>query len=70
MKKVLLTLAVLFCALNASAQDGWTIGGRVGSGFQAVTSYHGLGDVANYPFYLEGRLNRTFMELKHISYEA
>ena len=61
MKKVLLTLAVLFCALNASAQDGWTIGGRVGSGFQAVTSYHGLGDVANYPFYLEGRFGMSWL---------
>lgn len=55
MKKVILTLAVLFCALNVSAQDGWTVGGRIGSGLQAVTSYHGLGEVANYPFYLEGR---------------
>ena len=61
MKKVILTLAVLFCALNASAQDGWTVGGRIGSGFQAVTSYHGLGEVANYPFYLEGRFGMSWL---------
>ena len=60
MKKILLTLAVAFCALTASAQDSWTIGGRVGSGFQAVTSYHGFGEVANYPFYLEGRFGMSW----------
>ena len=61
MKKIILTLAVLFCALNASAQDGWTVGGRIGSGFQAVTSYHGLGEVAHYPFYLEGRFGMSWL---------
>ena len=61
MKKFILTLAVLFCALNASAQDGWTVGGRIGSGFQAVTSYHGLGEVAHYPFYLEGRFGMSWL---------
>ncbi|MGN0007331.1 MAG: hypothetical protein ACI35T_04475 [Alistipes sp.] len=60
MKKVLLTLAVLFCAFTVSAQDGWTIGGRVGAGVQAVTSYHGFGEVANKPFYLEGRFGLGF----------
>lgn len=55
MKKVLLTLAVLFCAFTASAQDGWTIGGRVGPGVQVVTSYHGFGKGAKKTFYLEGR---------------
>ena len=60
MKKLILTLAVLFCAISASAQDGWTVGGRIGSGFQAVTSYHGLGDVAGKPFYLEARFGMSW----------
>lgn len=60
MKKFILTLAVLFCAVSASAQDGWTIGGRIGSGFQAVSSYHGFGDVAGKPFYLEARFGMSW----------
>ena len=67
MKKFILTLAVLFCALNASAQDGWTVGGRIGSGFQAVTSYHGLGEVANYPFYLEGRFGMSWLSTEGVT---
>ena len=38
MKKILLTLAVLFVAVSAQAQ-GWAVGGRVGSGLQAVGEY-------------------------------
>lgn len=38
MKKILLTIAVCFCALTASAQ-GWGLGARVGSGFQAQGEY-------------------------------
>ena len=38
MKKFFLTLAVLFVAVSASAQ-GWGVGGRVGSGLQAVGEY-------------------------------
>lgn len=38
MKKILFTLAVLFVAVSASAQ-GWGVGGRVGSGLQAVGEY-------------------------------
>lgn len=39
MKKILLTLAVCFCALSVSAQD-WAVGGRFGSGLQAQAEYH------------------------------
>ena len=38
MKKIILTLAVLFVAVSASAQT-WGVGGRVGSGLQAVGEY-------------------------------
>jgi hypothetical protein len=38
MKKFFLTLAVLFVAVSASAQ-GWGVGGRIGSGLQAVGEY-------------------------------
>ena len=60
MKKFILTLAVLLCAASVSAQDSWTVGGRIGSGLQAVASYHGLGDVAGKPFYLEGRFGLSW----------
>jgi len=60
MKKLILTLAVLFCAFSVSAQDNWAVGGRIGSGFQAVGSYHGLGDVAGKPFYLEARFGMSW----------
>ena len=39
MKKILLTLAVCFCALSVSAQE-WAVGGRFGSGLQAQGEYH------------------------------
>lgn len=49
MKKILLTIAVCLCVSGlASAQD-WSVGGRVGSGLQAVGQYHGFGDVAGKP---------------------
>ena len=38
MKKLLLTLAMGLLAWSASAQN-WTVGGRIGSGFQAVGQY-------------------------------
>ena len=38
MKKLFLLVAVLFVATSSFAQD-WSIGGRVGSGFQAVGQY-------------------------------
>lgn len=38
MKKILLTLAVCFCALSVSAQE-WAVGGRLGSGLQAQGEY-------------------------------
>ena len=38
MKKIILTLAVLFVSVSASAQT-WGVGGRVGSGLQAVGEY-------------------------------
>ena len=60
MKKILLAVAACLCAWSASAQDGWSVGGRVGSGLQAVGQYHGLGDVAGKPFYLEGRFGMSW----------
>ena len=60
MKKILLTIAVCLCVSGlASAQD-WSVGGRVGSGLQAVGQYHGFGDVAGKPFYLEGRFGMSW----------
>ena len=51
MKKILLTLAVcLGAAFSAHAQE-WTVGGRIGSGLQAVGSYS-LSDKT----YVEGRV--------------
>ena len=38
MKKLLLIVAVLFVATTSFAQD-WSVGGRVGSGFQVVGQY-------------------------------
>ena len=38
MKKIFMTMAVCFCALTASAQ-GWGLGARIGSGFQAQGEY-------------------------------
>ena len=38
MKKIILTLAGLFVAVSASAQT-WGVGGRIGSGLQAVGEY-------------------------------
>ncbi len=51
MKKILLSLAVcLGAAFSAQAQE-WTVGGRIGSGLQAVGSYS-LSDKT----YVEGRI--------------
>ncbi|MBQ8493715.1 MAG: hypothetical protein IJ464_05490 [Alistipes sp.] len=38
MKKFLLAIVALMCATGAFAQD-WSVGGRLGSGFQAVGQY-------------------------------
>ncbi len=35
MRKLVLSLAICLCALTASAQQKWAIGGRIGSGVQA-----------------------------------
>lgn len=61
MRKLILSLAAVFCVLTVSAQtEKWSVGGRVGSGFQAVAAYNGLGDVAGKPFYLEGRFGMSW----------
>ncbi len=60
MKKILLALAVCLGAWSASAQDRWSVGGRVGAGLQVVGQYHGLGTVAAHPFYLEGRFGMSW----------
>ena len=39
MKKLFLVMAAIFCVASASAQK-WAVGGRVGSGLQAVGEYH------------------------------
>lgn len=57
MKKLLLSLVVALCALSLSAQD-WSVGGRVGSGFQAVAQYRGFNTSS--PFYVEGRFGMSW----------
>lgn len=54
MKKILLTIAVVFCALTASAQ-GWGLGARVGAGFQAQAEYTLSSDN-----YVEGRFGMAW----------
>ena len=54
MKKILLTIAVCFCALTVSAQ-GWGVGARVGSGFQAQAEY-----TFNSENYVEGRFGMSW----------
>jgi hypothetical protein len=51
MKKILLSLAVCFCAAMSAQAQEWTVGGRIGSGLQAVGSYS-LSDKT----YVEGRI--------------
>ena len=55
MKKLILSLAVCICALTASAQEKWAIGGRIGSGFQAQVDYNYSGDK-----YIEGRFGMSW----------
>lgn len=55
MKKFLLTIAVCFCALTVSAQ-GWSVGARVGSGFQAQGEY-----AFNNNNYVEGRFGMSWL---------
>ncbi len=39
MKKILLVIVAIFCVATVSAQK-WAVGGRLGSGLQAVGEYH------------------------------
>ena len=50
MKKILFALAFVLCAASVSAQ-GWGLGARIGSGFQAQAEY-----TFSSNNYLEGRL--------------
>lgn len=55
MKKLIFSLAVCLCALTASAQDRWAVGGRFGSGLQAQGEYHFMNDN-----YLEARFGMYY----------
>ena len=55
MKKLIFSLDVCLCALTASAQDRWAVGGRFGSGLQAQGEYHFLNDN-----YLEARFGMYY----------
>lgn len=62
MRKLILSLAAVFCVLTVSAQtEKWSVGGRVGSGLEAVGQYH-LGTVAGKPFYIEGRFGMSWTD--------
>lgn len=56
MKKLFVLVACLIASVTvANAQ--WSVGGRIGTGFQAVGQYH-FGN----PFYLEGRFGMSFVD--------
>lgn len=54
MKKFILTLALCLAAFSVSAQ-GWALGGRIGSGFQAQAEYQFKSDN-----YIEGRFGMSW----------
>lgn len=56
MKKFLLTLVAVLCVSGAFAQD-WKVGGRLGSGFQAVGQY-----TLNNDNYVEGRFGAGWLD--------
>jgi hypothetical protein len=55
MKKFLLAIFAMLCVAGASAQD-WSVGGRLGSGFQAVGTY-----AYNGSDYLEARFGAAWL---------
>ena len=55
MKKFLLTLVAVLCVSGAFAQD-WKVGGRIGSGLQAVGQY-----TLNHDNYVEGRFGMAWL---------
>lgn len=64
MKKIILSIAVVLCAASVSAQSwmdsvtnskNWSVGARIGSGFQAVAEYTFPSDN-----YLEGRFGMSW----------
>ena len=56
MKKIFLVLAAALCVATVSAQQKWSIGARVGSGFQADAEWFYSGDK-----YVEGRFGMGWL---------
>lgn len=59
MKKIIIVVIATIIAVSASAQT-WTVGGRIGAGFQATAEYHGLGEIGKMPLYVEGRFGMAW----------
>lgn len=79
MKKILLVIAAIFCVATVSAQK-WAVGGRVGSGLQAVGEYHfsdknyaevrlGMGWLGKDYGFSHWRDNGSFYSDPHINFE-
>lgn len=79
MKKILLVIAAIFCVATVSAQK-WAVGGRVGSGLQAVGEYHfsdknyvevrlGMGWLSNHDDFSHWRDNGSYYNDPNINFE-